>query len=335
MWRLATLDIRRLKILILAQEIVRGRLHEVLRGGLTTLDVASRKALSRAMAALARNPELMAQRASLPGADVNPVPADLPATILLQVMGDRALLQGLQTSRPPPVRAGTQNVADLRPISVDTERLNEPQRLDDSRDIQELLCVLPLQPLWRSLTWVTTLALAGTLVWLGGLWLLPTPEFHAFIWPYGVATALGICLYFAVLQHVPPLHFFRFSESTPSSPYGTGRGLIALILSIWVGSKIWGWAKASGVPQPGYDYGSDWVYTWLVVSPLLISNVLVPELIARWRGAGLFYPTPRRLWWHRAMWATVGLAGCLLLAALVSFAASGPSHSYARARVYF
>ena len=58
-------------------------------------------------------------------------------------------------------------------------------------------------------------------------------------------------------------------------------------------------------------------------APLLVvclASVLAPELVARWRGAALLYPTRRELWMERARWmglacgatAALGLAACWL-----------------------
>ena len=45
----------------------------------------------------------------------------------------------------------------------------------------------------------------------------------------------------------------------------------------------------------------------------LISLRLPPEVVARWRGYGLLYPTPLQLWRERLLWAAFFSIACLVL----------------------
>jgi hypothetical protein len=56
--------------------------------------------------------------------------------------------------------------------------------------------------------------------------------------------------------------------------------------------------------------------TWVMVGagPLLLTNMLIPELIARWRGAGLLYLSRSQLWAQRIASILVLVAACLVLA---------------------
>jgi hypothetical protein len=69
---------------------------------------------------------------------------------------------------------------------------------------------------------------------------------------------------------------------------------------------------ALAVSQPSWNL-SFWV---TALSALVITNLLVPELIARWRGAGLLYPTWLQLWGRRLLTAALATAGCVGLAYL-------------------
>jgi tetratricopeptide (TPR) repeat protein len=308
-------DLPRLRTMILAQEVLRGSLGEVLRGEHTTLYERARKSLAHVISELVRNQALLA------GIDAREAARGVPglaARIMLQTMGDRVLLRGMDTYRPPP--RGNDSVTAEQSSLGPTDDRCLGRTAAETRDLRELERILPLPSRWQSLAVTTLMALAGISLWLGLLWRIPEAQFHAFLWPYGIAISIGSGLYAAVVQHVP-----RW--------FGTIRAVVAFGLMIWTESKVGTWAKEAGVPQAGYDYGSGWVSVLFFITPVLIANLFVPELIARWRGAGLFYPLASRLWLHRAQWSAIALAGLATFALLMWFTASGSSHSYQRALV--
>ena len=58
-------------------------------------------------------------------------------------------------------------------------------------------------------------------------------------------------------------------------------------------------------PSPGY--------LAYALTPLLITNLLVPEFLARWRGAGLLYPTKSQIILERFVWTSILVVVCLVL----------------------
>jgi tetratricopeptide (TPR) repeat protein len=316
-------QLSRLKTMILAQATIHGQLDEVLRGELATLDQRARKSLAQALSELARNSHLLEAK------DAGSGSPGLPARLILQTMGDRVLLRGMETYQP---RSLDKLIASQqsRPGTIEGARdgLSE-----EAFDLIEMERVLPLSSRWQSFVITTLLTISGMSLWLALLWLIPVSQFHEFLWPYGVGLSVGFSLWCAVAQHVPRLTTVLGYKLSEESSFSTIRGGIFLALMVYVLVTIWGWAGDAGVPTAGYDYGSDWVSGLFVVTPVLIANLVVPELIARWRGVGLFYPEKARLWFHRAKWSAIAIAGIAFLALAMAYMASGPSHSYRRAMV--
>jgi hypothetical protein len=67
-----------------------------------------------------------------------------------------------------------------------------------------------------------------------------------------------------------------------------------------------------------FTVGKGFVATsqYLLIVPFLVTGWIVPGLIARWRGAELFYPTAGELWQRRLVSLGWLLAVCVVLALL-------------------
>jgi tetratricopeptide (TPR) repeat protein len=114
------------------------------------------------------------------------------------------------------------------------------------------------------------------------------------------------------------------------------RAVIALFPICWISAATWSWANRAGLPVPGFDFGFFWLGWVLLVPPVLITNLLVPELIARWRGAGLYYPAREQLRHQRSKWIAFAAAASVALVTVQwPLTAAGPLQAAARCMVPF
>jgi hypothetical protein len=94
-------------------------------------------------------------------------------------------------------------------------------------------------------------------------------------------------------------------------------GVVYLAAWLLSGPQTFDWPSYTAFTRE-QGSASRLLWCWLVlVCPLLITNLLVPEFIARWRGAGLLYPTPAQLRRQRLLWTVLASGGCALVAAAV------------------
>jgi hypothetical protein len=100
-------------------------------------------------------------------------------------------------------------------------------------------------------------------------------------------------LSWAIVQH---------SESVLAIFYN----LFLLLLSPWLLGYL-SWAHA---PVP---IAKALAQLAIIVGSLIITNVLVPEYVARWRGANLLYPAQWRLWLGRLVWSAALAGLCWLV----------------------
>jgi len=199
-------------------------------------------------------------------------------TLILQLMGDRRLLDAvtrIQTVLPPAKGA---------------------RRIDESESRQQLRRVLPLRSPWVNLGLVT--AIVGLVVfgWYAAESFTGPRYPDAELWRRTTLEILALSVFFACTQHA--YAFVRSSflwkrirasshEYSRALPYRT-----AVVLGSLGSALLW--------PR------------FLIALPvaLLITNLLAPEVVARWRGAPCLYPTARMLHAQR-------LAACALLVASI------------------
>jgi hypothetical protein len=187
---------------------------------------------------------------------------------------------------------------------------------------------LPLASAWCSLAWVLVLSVALVLGWLGALaWLLPAGSAACLLPNATPAVLIGAAGFLAVMQHIR----LTVKDGPPLKA-----GLILLVLALLLGLGALGCGtlqrcllesdSKTGASDLGAALYALWgskerrLLAWwcaplyLLLVPVLITNLLVPECIARWRGAGLLYPTPAQLWRQRILCSLVTVAACFLLA---------------------
>ena len=226
--------------------------------------------------------------------------------ILLHVMANRRLLD---------VAAGLRRIL--------TKSAPGAQPADPATDREQIRRTLPVASAWHNFGLVMGLSLPLlllSLVWLEGLShsILASGSlyFTVLSWLSG-----GLCL--ALLQNLP------YSKDATRDSVSLVAGHVCLLLLAFPASTfafpflISGLAWLASDPEAvsGVTFAEfsrqylghvGATILWLVVVwPLLIANLLVPALIARWRGAGLLYPSPAQLRLRRI--------GCVVLAVVVSF----------------
>jgi hypothetical protein len=273
------LDLRRVKDTLLAQAVLR---HEPIDPA-----VASAGTVRRVTRRLLR--------AGLLGS---------PALVAVEVMGNQNLLGA---------------VADLAP-----RRPHGPARPPDPlSDGGQLAAALPIRGAWRGFALVALLSVFITSTWVAQLALLCGPDLRAWLCLDGLREALLLCLYFASLQHALPLLrrlVLRRSnrEAAPSTgdPWPGFRflgGSLTVLLLFWLHCN----PVRSGPSPPwhaGVECRFDGARFLVCLGPLLFTNHLVPEWLARWRGAGLLYPSGTALWSQRILCTLILIGASTLLA---------------------
>ncbi len=292
MWVLAPVTKRRLRDVVLAQA--------VLRGDAETLGLLATKPLfARVLRRLIRAAVVSQSQ------------------IVLAVMGDRRLLDAALAARPT---AGRKRPAQAAPEA------------DDDRELRRRL---PLEPAWLNLLLVITLGSLGTLLYFQAVAATASGALRHWLRTCVLWEALGICLLFPILEHVLPRGYH------PVSPGPAGRpGPLPHRLARWVAAKaanlltslllaagflspvaVFLWhshlvetAPRADPPLPRPAPGLDGLLFLAV--PYVLTCLLVPELIARCRGAHVLYPPRGRLWWERLKAAVLAVACWLLLVGL-------------------
>jgi hypothetical protein len=232
---------------------------------------------------------------------------DRRSEFVLWAMGDRDLLDAVAALKPPRGQA--------KPLRV----------IDESGDAEGLRAVLPLPSRGRSFQLVSGLSCLAALSWWAAASWFAGPAVRPWLPLWGLA-CLALCLYLAVMQHSDGLlHPRRRSPSflcrTPFLPPIANAGLFvgfcSVVLFAWLLVGVMALASPSSTGRASLSAGAAVGFLVPLVS-LVITNFLVPELIARWRGAGLFYPSTARLWWQRLTWVLLLAGSCVLGAWLVA-----------------
>ena len=246
----------------------------------------------------------------------------LPAAVIrrsLALLSRRGLLAGLgpvvlHTMKSRPLLASVSSMR--RRISKSIGK----KTVDLTKDRQQLCSVLPLESAWRNFGLVSGLSLVLTILTCAGLILLPARM------PDSLAVGLAAMGWLIVGNGLAALQHLRVArDSRDSVEHSVENTFLRLVLVgtaclavffIAVGlewlintSVIAETQIREFVEQRRLSYWSS--VLWLqIVSPLLVVNVIVPELIARWRGIGLLYPNKGRLLLRRF--------GCTLFAIVIS-----------------
>jgi hypothetical protein len=169
---------------------------------------------------------------------------------------------------------------------------------------------------------VLALGLLGVALWSAPLWMAGTAGHDPPGQGAALLAALLGCLFLAVRQQ-------RWSPSATSDDEGvhgflyryvSAAGLFMIgvvVLSADRERRGLPWDAQGLLNEPEYWF---WFVAILVYVPVL-TDLLPPEVIARWRGANLLFPTRRRLWLQRLLLVPAGVAVCLLLGWLTAFLA--------------
>jgi hypothetical protein len=162
---------------------------------------------------------------------------------------------------------------------------------------EQLRRVLPFAPAWGSFALTAILGLIGTTLWLVALrWMAPI-ETAMGAWHREVVCLLPLCVLLTALQY--SLRWL-----------GALKMLGAVVSVLLYALYLWSVGKEG-------TWGSHlcWAAT-VILTVMTITNFLVPELLARLRGANLLYPTAHQLWLQRLLWPALTAGACLLLAPL-------------------
>jgi hypothetical protein len=231
---------------------------------------------------------------------------------VLASMSDRLLLRLTVSYRPRSHRGEAARLPDLAAAEGQIAR------------------ALPLPSKRRHFLWVLGLSLLGLATWAAAFGLACLAEQSPLPKGSVLLAALVGCLVLAVLQH---WGFFRPGEGEDNGEFFAHAVLsfFALCLSAcgvflieWLlfGAPLdWGSGPRGGA---GLTREEGQFLLWFglcVTVALLIANLLAPEVIARWRGANLLFPTGRQLRRQRLFLVPAAIALCLLLGWLTALLA--------------
>jgi hypothetical protein len=207
------------------------------------------------------------------------------------LLGRRSDLVVLHMSKRPVLEA-------LMKSAEGPGRLLAARSLSPEDHRRQLWCGLPLRRGWSFLL-MAAVSVAAMGLWHAGVWLLGRGDGETGPWLLFGGMTLGLVL--SAMQHV-------VTGKTDHPDDTIGKGCLVFIgLGIAVGILAWRLAVLA---------------SWMVVLPLValvIVNLLVPELILRWRGALLLYPTRWELWRQRLLWLAITVGSIFALAWVSSF----------------
>ena len=209
---------------------------------------------------------------------------DADARLVLAVMGDRALLDAVLGLRR------------LRRSGGATRHLTQADHT------AQMGRVLPVASALSDFGLAVGVGGAAAIAWWAFELLAGPPVLRPYLVELGLAQVLGVVLGLAALQHA---HFAM--RQAPSVPYRLGVGFVGVAGSVMTGSFL---AELTPLKD---TLLRDPVLPFV---PIAIACFLAPEVIARWRGAALLYPSAARLRVERVLCA-VWLAGAAVGLVLV------------------
>jgi hypothetical protein len=225
--------------------------------------------------------------------------------VVAYCMDDRNLLNALPAKAPP---------------GVYQERVSEALGGEDQTQLNR---VLPLVPAWWNFALTLGLSVAAVLIERRLLLVAFASERAPWYAPfvYSGVMSIGVCIVLAVTQHLYPIlsnkeRFPRLlgrqADTRRTVIYQLVIGWIFLMASLALIGAMESAGQRAGLKIRTSD---DFDVLAMAIIPAWIAGLLVPVLIARWRGAGLFYPSAAKLWGQRVLWTVLTVAALIGLAA--------------------
>jgi lipoprotein NlpI/predicted negative regulator of RcsB-dependent stress response len=258
-----------------------------------------------------------------------------PADVVLKVMDDRRLLAAAR---------------EIAPVATKARSVPAP-----AEDQAQLRRVLPPRSLALNLAAAVALSGAVTACWLAASRLLFANDLETWLWPYAAEAFFAGCVFLVIAQHLyPALRVHRWVPwlvsavsrgwqllkrrlgRTPGRAFeasGVSVPAVAVWYEVLVGAAaiaiLYRFGEAArqkaldvGVAYPMERSDTPFLFGIAAIA-ILTAKVLVPSLIARWRGSRLLYPTQGELWRER-LWCVAELAlGAVLLAVLSHWQIAG------------
>ena len=207
--------------------------------------------------------------------------------LVLTCMGDRDLLKAATDLSGQAGRSGDQSGMD---------RTTEQKDQQDQKDRDQLHRILPLKSIGASYGLLIVLSFLGNLVWLGALWSVAPSGVRTWLFPYGLVEGLAISICCASVQCLPnAIYLWDIVWRTRVIYYRILMCLVSPVIIWLIHQHVSDAAQSAGVAIPGSDYGWSGLHLLIPLIPILITNLLVPEWIAWWRGSCLLYPSDLRL----------------------------------------
>ena len=222
-----------------------------------------------------------------------------PGDVVLSSMADRNLLQLTVSLRPQATRSSRPSICSTTAAEDQVARL------------------LPVVPKTRHFVWSASLGLIGATFWGAAAWLASTTS-SAPPLPFSALLAtLFCCLFLTIWQHLwspqaSSIRSFGGFDDTGSQLFGClGILLIAMVF-------LWGELIVAGIPRAFIGFSKliskfIWLFPIPEVMACLLAGLVVPEVITRWRGANLLFPTQWQIWRQRLLLVPAFVVSCLLL----------------------
>ena len=214
--------------------------------------------------------------------------------------------------------------------NLPSSQIYQPGQIPEPRrDQAELRRVLPLFPAPLDFALVSGLSAAMALLFWAAtiLTFQDPPHLWLFSFAYGATGLVAVCLVLALTRH----GYALLGDGDLTLPLGlklTGASkavayqfaaaiafLIAFLMFDWSAlPMLRRMAATAGYLAPRSN-SDDYFYPAIICTAF--TGLIAPSLIAKWRGAGLRYPTRPTLWLHRLFWSLLAI---IAMAALVAFA---------------
>jgi len=214
---------------------------------------------------------------------------------------------GLLERRGDVVRAtmGERPLLDAAASIRRARRRNRPARAISASDHEtQLRRVLPIASRWGSIGLLVVVGVAGCLIGFGGVPRTLPPESWLGRLPPTQVAILVVAGCLTLYQHVrPPAKWLLGERAFEAHILKALPALLFLLLAMPAMLRKYAGAQLRDLEITGIE-----------LFPFLLINLLAPELIARWRGAGLLFPTSLQLWSQRLVSIVLFIAACLGLA---------------------